>query len=87
MEGEHIVKDWSNTSWEGKRKKEAGRLDNENCWQALKQPSPKEQNGSEGLESSNLGKGIKNGEEPNGEEQQMTNKREESPKDLASRQP
>ena len=34
--------------------------DNESCCQSLKQPSPKEQNGSEGLGSSYLGKGVKN---------------------------
>ncbi|XP_020626019.1 uncharacterized protein LOC110063385 [Orbicella faveolata] len=60
-------------------------LDNESC----RQSSPKEQNGSEGLEGSNLGKGIKNGDSihdknaPNGEEHQMTKKREENSTDLA----
>ena len=64
--------------------KKTGLLDNESCCQS----SPKEPNGSEGLQGSNLGKWIKNGDSIhgknvlNGKQQQMTKKREENSKDL-----
>ena len=67
--------------------KRTGILD-KRCCQSLKKPPRKEQNGSEGLEGSNLDEEIKNGDSihdtngVNGEGQQMTKKGEESSKDL-----
>ena len=67
--------------------KETGIMD-KSCCQSLKKLPPKEQHKSEGLEGSNLGEKLKNGDfihdttEVNGEGQQMTKKEEESFKDV-----